>query len=133
MLSAARGNQTEKGLYMPIVERKREKSRITFHPLSGPVFKSANRRERVLELLRRNGKAGLLTGDFLAMPCARYSSRLRELRQQGYCISTERLTESCFKYVLVSEPLFPKELPTFEPRPKAPAQEQPPLFAGAGR
>ena len=117
-----------------------ERTQITSHPnrarsspFSGPTSRSPNQRQKIIELLRRNGKAGLLTGDFLKMPCARYSSRLRELRQQGYDISTERITESCFKYVLVSEPLAPKELATFEPRPKATAQEQPPLFAGTAR
>ncbi len=51
----------------------------------------------------------------------------------GYQISTERFTESVFKYVLVSEPLTPKQVPTFEPRQKQPAQEQPPLFAEVPR
>jgi hypothetical protein len=102
-------------------------------PSCGPTSKSPNQRQKILELLRRNGKAGLLTGDFLKMPCARYSSRLKELRSQGYEISTERITESCFKYVLISEPLVPKELPTFSPRQKATAQEQPPLFAEVGQ
>ena len=102
-------------------------------PFSGPTSRSPNQRQKILELLRRNGKAGLLTGDFLKMPCARYSSRIRELRSQGYEISVERLTESCFKYILVSEPLVPKELPTFQPRPKATDQEQPPLFSEVGR
>jgi len=98
-------------------------------PSSGPTSRSPSQRQRIIELLRQNGKAGLLTGDFLRIPIARYSSRLRELRQQGYEISTERITESNFKYILVSEPLVPKELATFQPRPKATAQEQPPLFA----
>ena len=118
---------------MSIIEQQRKKSSVTCFPPSGPTSKSPNQRQKIIELLRRNGKAGLLTGDFLAMPCVRYSSRLRELRQQGYDISTERITEGCFKYVLMSEPLVPKELPTFQPRPKATAQEQPPLFAGTAR
>ncbi len=99
-------------------------------PVSGPTSKSPNQWQKILELLRRNGKAGVLTSDFLRMPVARYSSRLKELRNQGYEISTERITEGCFKYVLVSEPLTPKELPTFQPRRKQTAQEHPPLFAG---
>ncbi len=102
-------------------------------PVSGPTSRSPNQRQKILELLRQNGKAGLLTGDFLKMPCARYSSRLRELRQTGYEISVERLSESCYKYVLTREPLEPKELPSFQPRKNATAQEQPPLFAGATR
>ena len=118
---------------MPIMEPRREKSRPSRFPPSGPTSRSPNQRQKIIELLRRNGKAGLLTGDFLRIPVARYSSRLREIRQMGYVVSTERITEGCYKYVLISEPLVPKELPTFEPRPKAPAQEQPPLFAGAGR
>ncbi len=105
------------------------KSRV----ISAPTSRSPNQRQKIIELLRRNGRAGLLTGDFLRIPIARYSSRLRELRQQGYEISVERLSESCFKYVLVSEPLTPKELPTFQPCPKATAQEQPHLFAGVGQ
>ena len=63
-------------------------------PSSGPTSRSPSQRQRIIELLRQNGKAGLLTGDFLRIPIARYSSRLRELRQQGYEISTERITES---------------------------------------
>ncbi len=109
-------------------------NRAASSPLSsGPTSRSPNQRERIIQLLRQNGRAGVLTGDFLRIPIARYSSRLRELRQQDYSISTERITEGCFKYVLISEPLALKELPTFQPRPKATAQEQPPLFAEAGR
>jgi hypothetical protein len=100
---------------------------------SGPTSKSLNQRQKIIELLRRNGKAGLLTSDFLRIPIARYSSRLRELRQQGYGISTERITEGCYKYVLRFEPPVPKELPNFEPRQKEPAESQPPLFAVVGR
>ncbi len=102
-------------------------------PSFGPTSRSPNQRQRIIELLRQNGRAGVLTGDFLRIPIARYSSRLRELRQMGYQISTERFTESVFKYVLVSEPLTPKQVPTFEPRQKQPAQEQPPLFAEVPR
>ena len=98
---------------------------------SGPTSKSPNQRERIIELLRRNGKAGLLTGDFLKMCVPRYSSRLCELRQQGYEISVERLTEGCYKYVLLSEPAQPLELPNFQPRSKQPTNEQPPLFPPA--
>ena len=99
--------------------------------ISAPTSRSPNQRQKIIELLRRNGKAGLLTGDFLRIPIARYSSRLRELRQQGYETSVERLSESCVEYVLVAGPLSPKKLPTFQPRPKATAQEQPPLFPPA--
>ena len=102
-------------------------------PSPGPTSKSPNQRQRIVQLLRQNGRAGVLTGDFLRIPIARYSSRLRELRQKGYEISTERITESCFKYVLVSEPLVPKELPCFQLRRKETAQEQPRLFAEVGR
>lgn len=118
---------------MSIIEERREKSRASNFPPSGPTSRSPNQRQKIIELLRRNGRAGLLTGDFLKMPCARYSSRLRELRQQGFVISTERITESCFKYVLVSEPVIPKALPTFQPRQKVTAEGQPSLFAGAGQ
>ena len=99
---------------------------------SGSTSKSPNQRQKILELLRQNGKAGVLTSDFLRIPIARYSSRLRECRQMGYVISTERITEGCFKYALIREPLTPKELPSVQPRQKQPAQEQPPLFAEVG-
>ncbi len=102
-------------------------------PSTGPTNRSPNQRQRIIELLRQNGRAGVLTGDFLRIPIARYSSRLRELRQMGYEISTERLTESCFKYVLISEPIVPKELPSFQPRQKETAESQPPLFAEVPR
>lgn len=114
---------------MESIEQQKTKSSLTRFP-SGPTSRSPNQHQKIIELLRRNGKAGILTGDFLRMPCARYSSRLREIRQIGFVVTTERITESCYKYVLVSEPLVPKELPTFQPRPKAPAQEQPRLFRG---
>lgn len=104
----------------------------TRSPSSGPTSESLNQRQRIVQLLRQNGKAGVLTADFLRIPIARYSSRLRELRQMGYEISTERLTESCFKYVLISEPIVPKELPSFQPRQKETAESQPPLFAEVG-
>ncbi len=118
---------------MSSVEQRRTKSSATCHSISGPTSRSPNQRQRIIELLRKNGRAGVLTGDFLRIPIARYSSRLRELRQQGYCISTERLTESVFKYVLVSESLTPKELPSFQPRPRVTDQEQPSLFSEVGR
>jgi hypothetical protein len=102
-------------------------------PLSGPTCRSPNQRQKFLELLRQNGKAGVLTSDSLRIPIARYSSRIRECRQMGYEISTERITEGCFKYVLIREPLTPKELPSFQPRRKQTAQEHPPLFAEVGR
>lgn len=105
----------------------------TRSPSSFPTSESLNQRQRIVQLLRQNGKAGVLTADFLRIPIARYSSRLRELRQMGYEISTERLTESCFKYVLISEPMVPKELPSFQLRQKETAESQPPLFAEVPR
>ncbi len=65
-----------------------------------------------------SGAAGVTTADFLRMPVARYSSRIRELRQIGFVIQVDRIIEGLFRYTLVSSPAVPKSLPTFEPKPR---------------
>jgi len=47
-----------------VAETTHRKSSVS----SGPTSKSPNQRERIIELLRQNGRAGVLTGDFLRVP-----------------------------------------------------------------
>ena len=63
----------------------------TRFPRSGPTRQSPNQRQRIVELLRARGAAGVTTADFLRMPVARYSSRIRELRQIGFVIRVDRI------------------------------------------
>lgn len=93
-------------------------TQLLTRPSSGPTSKSPTQRQRIVELLRARGAAGVTTADFLRMPVARYSSRIRELRQIGFVIRLDRIAESLFRYTLISSPAVPKSLPTFEPKPR---------------
>ena len=99
---------------------------------SGPTSRSPNQREKILNLLRERGRAGA-TNDDLVRIAYRYSARLREIRLAGYEVRTDFVREGVFKYTLISEPVEPKPLPTFQLRQKESTDRVPPLFAGVGR
>ncbi len=101
-------------------------------PRSGPTSRSPNQREKILNLLRERGRAGA-TNDDLVRIAYRYSARLREIRLAGYEVRTDFVREGVFKYTLISEPVEPKPLPTFQLRQKESTDRVPPLFAGVGR
>ncbi len=114
---------------MDIVEEHRAKSSSTCFPPSAPTSKSPTQRQRILELLRARGRFGATNVDLVALKIFRYSSRLRELRQQGFCIDTVRVSEGLYKYILRSEPDTPTPLPSFERKPRE--AFTPPLFPPA--
>lgn len=65
------------------------------------------KRELALRLLQDAGPRGVTTAEFLrAGVGSRYGARLREIREAGYDIVSERLTASSFRYELqnVSDP-----------------------------
>ena len=99
---------------------------------SGPTSRSPKQREKILNLLRERGRAGATNGDLVRI-AYRYSARLREIRLAGYGVRTDFVREAVFKYTLISEPVEPKPLPTFQPRQKETAESQPPLFAEVPR
>jgi hypothetical protein len=72
----------------------------------------------------------LRTPEILAAGGFRYSSRLRELRQQGHRITCKALGESVFVYVLEAEAADPEPLPDYSRRTgKALRDVAMPLFA----
>ena len=104
-------------------------SKTKSSPSSGSTTKSPTQRQRILELLRARGRFGATNVDLVALKIFRYSSRLRELRQQNFCIDTVRVTEGLYKYILRSEPDTPKALPSFERKSRE--QLTPSLFPPA--
>ena len=99
---------------------------------SGPPARAGNQRGKILAALIEAGPAGVLNIELYKI-CLRPPSRIFELRWMGYTIRTIREGDSRFRFVLIAEPVVPKALPTFQPRPKATDQEQPPLFSEVGR
>lgn len=79
----------------------------------GPTAKAPTLRHRILAALREAGPRGLTTPELQAVGGFRYSSRLRELRQQNHRIETVPEGESSFRYVLRSEAVNPKPLPDY--------------------
>lgn len=62
------------------------------------------RRSLCLSLLEDAGPQGVTTGEFLqAGVGSRYGARLLELRKQGYVITSERIRDGSWRYVLVSD------------------------------
>lgn len=58
--------------------------------------------ERILELLKQRGKAGVFNYEFFHLQPAilRAASRVDELRKQGHDIETVKVTKGVFKYIL---------------------------------
>lgn len=67
--------------------------------------KKPTQAERILDLLERAGDKGVSNRTLNAV-CFRYSARLKELRDQGYQISTAHIKESLFRFVLHEEPVM---------------------------
>lgn len=99
----------------------------------GPTAKSPTQRDRILAALREAGPRGLTTPELLQAGGFRYSSRLRELRQQGHVITSESLGENRFRYVLRQESCDPKPLPDYGATMERSLRNTAlPLFASAG-
>lgn len=98
---------------------------------TNPTSKRPSQRDKILAALRAAGSRGLSTSEMLRCGGFRYSSRLRELRQQNHVITSEPVGNGCFKYVLHHEAPDPAPLPD-----RAAAVERQlhdkalPLFAG---
>ncbi len=61
-------------------------------------------RQRVLALLVLNDEDGVTTGEFLSHFLPSFPKRIWELRGEGYEISSERLREGSWRYVLLARP-----------------------------
>lgn len=63
--------------------------------------------QRVLAMLRRGP---CTTRDFLQAGIPRYSARIRELRERGHPITTERLSASSYRFTLTrAKPIKAKQ------------------------
>lgn len=86
-----------------------------------------NRRTLVLSLLEDAGSAGVTTGDFLRAGCgSRFGARVQELRDRGYTITSERVRDGSWRYILDQAPatvqagappvlVGPTEIPSGDP------------------
>lgn len=61
-----------------------------------------NQREQVLAMLKQAGDRGVTTADFLGAYLPRFSARIKELRDEGHTIRTERLSQSSSRYIFVA-------------------------------
>lgn len=61
-----------------------------------------NQSEKILDLLEKAGDKGV-TNYTLNKIAFRYGARIHELRKQGYLISSLRVSESLWKFVLHKE------------------------------
>ena len=57
-------------------------------------------REQVLHMLEQAGERGVTTADFLRAYMPRFSARIKELRDAGHRIDTERVGPSSSRYTL---------------------------------
>lgn len=60
-----------------------------------------SQREIVLEMLTDAGESGVRGNEFYAACLPRFAARIKELRDRGYEISTERVDANHFVYTLV--------------------------------
>lgn len=65
------------------------------------------KKQKTLELLRQAGEDGVDNRALVQAGVWRYSARIKELRDAGYNIRTERLEQGHFRFVL-TEPSPPK-------------------------
>lgn len=66
------------------------------------LYKPKTQKERILDKLERAGDKGVSNID-LNQICFRYSARLKDLRDEGYQISTIRVKDSIFTFILHKE------------------------------
>jgi hypothetical protein len=62
-----------------------------------------SQRERILEVLRKAGRNGVLNTDLVKL-CIRYTGRLAELYQMGYKIDVDNVEKGVCIYTLREEP-----------------------------
>jgi hypothetical protein len=60
-----------------------------------------SQRERVYTMLKQAGERGVTTADFLQAYTPRFSARIKELRDAGHVIETERISSSSSRYKLL--------------------------------
>ena len=101
--------------------------------INRPTSKAPGQRERLLELLRARGNAGVTNTELNSLVGFRYGARLFELRRMGHVITTERESgeESVFRFKLVHEAGQPAPPSDYEHRTRSMEAKAMPLFAGA--
>jgi hypothetical protein len=99
---------------------------------SCPTSQSPGQRDRLLELLRVRGGAGVTNTELNSLVGFRYGARLFELRRMGHVITTEREAgeESVFRFKLVREASEPLLLSDYDARTRRLEAEAAPVFAG---
>jgi len=73
--------------------------------------KQGTQRERILREFRAAGPWGCLNGKLAVIGGLGFKARVQELRQMGYVIETKHEGVGRYRYILISEPAVPKELP----------------------
>ncbi len=66
------------------------------------LYKPLTQKEKILDALEQAGQAGVTNYDLNSV-CFRYSARLKDLRDEGYTISTIKEDGSKFRFVLHEE------------------------------
>ncbi len=112
------------------VPQSQEARQVELSKPVGPTFKAPGQRDRILSFLRQRGEVGACGSELIEMG-HRFGGRLFELRKLGYQISTVRVSEGEYRYILLSEPTAPHPLPNFQPRSQA--DQSLPLFVGLSR
>lgn len=82
---------------------------------------------KTLRLLQDHGETGVTTGMFAASGLARFGARLKELRDDGFVIRTERIRAGSCRYTLIGRheqtPGFPVSSQDARELEPAPADE----------
>ena len=65
--------------------------------------------QRIIQALRRAGALGITSTDMIGMRIYKYSSRIAELRQDGYNIVATREKGTLWRYNLIPERSFENE------------------------
>lgn len=95
---------------------------------------STAQRQRILDLLRERGLAGVTNFELNATCCMGFGATIYELRKMGFSIRTIREGDSEFRFVLVAEPEHPQPQPSeYDRRTRELHDRAMPLFAGVHR
>lgn len=69
------------------------------------LIKRPSQTTQIIRALRNAGTQGITSRDMINLGIFKYSSRIAELRADGYTIVATRIKESLWRYNLVDEPL----------------------------
>lgn len=69
------------------------------------LVKRPSQTTQIIRALRNAGTQGITSRDMINLGIFKYSSRIAELRRDGYVIVATRIKESLWRYNLVDEPM----------------------------